>query len=87
MWSSPPAKLTAAARTLLRQIADHDHGSGVLFEVMPRARWAHPNTLAVFNSRTFYPLADRGLIDVGNGHTDPVKLTAAGRAYLEGPAQ
>ncbi|MCZ0983841.1 hypothetical protein O1L60_44570 [Streptomyces diastatochromogenes] len=34
------------------------------------------------NDRTFHPLESAGLIDVGDGSTDPVRITDAGRAWL-----
>ncbi|MFK0104761.1 hypothetical protein [Streptomyces sp. NPDC091217] len=36
------------------------------------------------NDRTFHPLDAHGFVDIGNGRTDPVKLTTAGRDYLAG---
>lgn len=65
---------------LLRLIGAHDDGDGITFGSRPRARWAYADR--VFNARTFYPLDAAGLIDVGNGHSDPVRITDAGRKYL-----
>lgn len=69
-----------ASLDLLKLIAKADAGEGVVFESQPRCRWAYG--ARVFNVRTFYPLDRRGLIDVGNGHSDPVRITEAGRNYL-----
>jgi hypothetical protein len=69
-----------AALDLLALIAEQDAGEGIVFEPAPRSRWAYAGR--TFNTRTFYPLASEGLIDVGNGHTDPVKITQAGRDFL-----
>jgi hypothetical protein len=75
--------LTPTAIKLLRQIADHDAGDGVVFKLQPRARYQHPHTNHVFNGRTFWPLDNQGLIDVGDGGPDtPVKVTPAGRDWL-----
>ncbi|MET9082071.1 hypothetical protein ABZX77_09240 [Streptomyces sp. NPDC004237] len=72
---------------LLQTIADNDTGDGVLFIQAPCGRWQMDGTPYTVNDRTFHPLAARDLIDIGNGHTDPVKATAAGRAYLAGAAK
>lgn len=75
-------KLGPGARQLLKKIAEHDTGDGVDFESAPRGRWRMADTDYVVNVRTFRYLDSVGLIDVGNGYTDPVRLTEAGRAYL-----
>lgn len=69
-----------ASLELLLLIGVYDNGDGIKFETRPRSRWAYAGR--VFNTRTFYPLESEGLIDVGNGHTDPVKITEAGRKYI-----
>ncbi|WP_263165453.1 hypothetical protein [Streptomyces sp. SCSIO ZS0520] len=75
--------IPAASLRLLRELAEHD---AVTFTPMPRARWRHPHTGTVFNDRTFHPLDKHALIHVGDGHTDPVRITPAGRAYLTAEA-
>ncbi|MBQ0849545.1 hypothetical protein J8N05_15190 [Streptomyces sp. BH-SS-21] len=77
-------KLSRAVLTLLQTIADQDDGHGILFHHAPCGRWRLDGTQYTVNDRTFHPLAALGLVDIGNGHTDPVKATAAGRAYLAG---
>lgn len=74
--------LSPASQKLLREIAKHDTGAGVLFEHAARARYAHPNTLSVYNRRTFFPLTGRGLVDDGGGDHAPVRITEAGRQVL-----
>jgi hypothetical protein len=75
--------LTPTALKLLQQIAEHDAGTGVVFKLLPRARYQHPHTNHVFNGRTFWPLGNTGLIDIGDGgHDTPVKVTSAGREWL-----
>jgi isocitrate/isopropylmalate dehydrogenase len=75
-------KLTPAALKLLKTIAAHDTGAGVAFSHAPAGRWQMDATGLTVNDRTFHPLTAADLIDIGNGHTDRVKVTAAGRAYL-----
>jgi hypothetical protein len=77
-------KLPTASRTLLRTIADNDDGHGVRFHHAPYGRWRLDGTQHVVNDRTFFPLHTHGFIDIGNGHTDPVRITDAGRTFLEG---
>ncbi|MFE4577123.1 hypothetical protein [Streptomyces chartreusis] len=67
---------------LLQTIADNDAGNGVLFVSAPCGRWQMDGTSYTVADRTFHPLTARDFIDIGNGRTDPVKLTVAGRAYL-----
>lgn len=74
--------LKPAAHTLLQRIADNDTGHGVLFNQARAGRWQMEGSTYTVNDRTFHPLAARDLIDIGNGHTDPVRITKAGRAYL-----
>lgn len=85
-YSNPPAeqKITPGARRLLKAIAARDEGVGVRFESEPRSRWRMHGTSMVFNAQTFRTLESLGLIDVGNGHTDPVRITAAGRVAVGG---
>jgi hypothetical protein len=75
-----------AVLKLLQTIADNDAGQGVLFVSAPCGRWLMNGTSYTVNDRTFHPLTARGLIDIGDGRTTPVKVTAAGRAYLTGGA-
>ncbi|WP_405611252.1 hypothetical protein [Streptomyces sp. NBC_01508] len=70
--------LSPASQKLLREIAKYDTGAGVRFRHAPRARFSHPNTLAVYNARTFYPLTGHGLVDDDGGES-PVRITEAGR--------
>ncbi|MFI7307819.1 hypothetical protein [Streptomyces hygroscopicus] len=79
--------LSRAVLKLLQTIADHDTGDGVLFVSAPCGRWQMNGTPYTVNDRTFHPLAAHGLIDIGDGRTDPVKVTATGRAYLAGGAK
>ena len=74
--------LKPAARKLLQTIADNDTGHGVLFKSARAGRWQMEGSTYTVNDRTFHPLAAHDLVDIGNGHTDPVRITAAGRAYL-----
>lgn len=85
-YAEEPAeqKITPSGRKLLQAIAARDEGNGVLFEVEPRSRWRLYGTSMVFNARTFRPLDALALIEVGDGHGDPVRITAAGRAAVEG---
>ena len=84
----PPPKQHAqprpkpAALRLLRTIDALDRGDGVEFHSAPRGRWRLPGTGYTVNDATFGALERDGLIDVGNGHSDPVKITAAGRTLL-----
>ncbi len=77
-----PADLKPSVRKLLQAIADNDTGHGVLFNHARAGRWQMEGSTYAVNDRTFHPLTARDLIDIGNGHTDPVRITAAGRAYL-----
>ncbi|MEV1042958.1 hypothetical protein AB0J01_41320 [Streptomyces sp. NPDC050204] len=74
--------LRPAAITLLRTIARLDTGTGVTFRHAPAGRWRLEDGSYAVNDRTFHPLESAGLIDVGDGSTDPVRITAAGRAWL-----
>ncbi|SED10707.1 hypothetical protein SAMN05216489_02532 [Streptomyces sp. 3213] len=74
--------LSPATLRLLREIAQRDTGAGVAFSSAPHGRWQMDGTTYRVNARTFHPLDAADFIDVGNGHTDRVKVTAAGRAYL-----
>ncbi|WP_381796491.1 hypothetical protein [Streptomyces niveus] len=76
--------LSRTVLALLRTIADRDTGSGVLFVSAPCGRWRLDGTRRVFANRTFFPLDSHGLVDIGNGHTDPVRITDAGRSHLAG---
>ncbi|MFI1020818.1 hypothetical protein [Streptomyces olivaceus] len=69
---------------LLQTIADNDAGDGVLFVSAPCGRWRMDGASYSVSDRTFHPLAADNLINIGNGRTDPVKVTASGRAYLAG---
>ncbi|MFJ2259502.1 hypothetical protein ACIOKD_14370 [Streptomyces sp. NPDC087844] len=71
--------LSPASQKLLREIAEHDRGAGVLFQHAARARYIHPHTLSAYNLRTFYPLTGRGLVDDGGSDHTPVRVTEAGR--------
>ncbi|MGP4027170.1 hypothetical protein [Actinomadura sp. 3N407] len=73
---------SAAARLLLKLIADHDQGQGVVFDDAPRGRWAHKPTGKVFNAATFQELDRHKLVDTGNGFADPVKMKWAGAKVL-----
>lgn len=71
--------LGPASQKLLREIAKYDTGAGIRFRHAARARYSHPNTLSVYNARTFYPLTGRGLLDDGDNDEAPVRITEAGR--------
>jgi hypothetical protein len=73
------AELSPASQKLLREIAKYDKGAGVLFRPASCGRYSHPNTLSVYNGRTFYPLTGRGLVDDGDSDSAPVRITEAGR--------
>lgn len=80
--------LTSTSIEILASIAKFEgepevRETGVLFTHMPRGRTKHPRTGRVYNERSFWPLENRGLIDVGNGRTDPVLTTRAGRDLLQ----
>ena len=78
-------KLSAGALKLLKTIAEYDVGDGVVFDNAPYGRWAlaaSPNY--VVNGSTFRTLDRHDLIDVGDGRSDPVKITKRGLGYLEG---
>jgi hypothetical protein len=76
-------QLAPGARKLLQAIADRDTGEGVRFVTAPYGRWQMDGTDYYVNDRTFHPLASRDFIDIGNGRTDPVRITTAGRRALE----
>lgn len=78
-------ELKPAVKKLLQTIADNDTGHGVLFKHARAGRWQMEGSVYAVNDHTFHPLASRGLIDIGDGHKDPVRITDAGRAYLAGP--
>ncbi|WLW53245.1 hypothetical protein [Streptomyces sp. YU58] len=80
--SQPTPVLPPAALRLLREIAQRDTGAGVAFLSAPYGRWQLDGTTYKVNDRTFHPLDAADFIDIGNGRTDRVKVTAAGRAYL-----
>ncbi|MGW3493374.1 hypothetical protein [Streptomyces sp. NPDC001020] len=79
--------LSRSVLKLLQTIANNDAGEGVLFVSAPCGRWQMDGSPYTVNDRTFHPLTARDFIDIGDGRTDPVKVTAAGRAYLAGGAQ
>lgn len=84
-WYSTEAaerKLTPSGIKLLKTIASRDYGNGVVFETEPRSRWRLHGTTLVFNAQTFRTLVALALIDVGDGHGDPVRITDAGRTAL-----
>ncbi|WP_405536386.1 hypothetical protein OG787_24500 [Streptomyces sp. NBC_00075] len=74
--------LKPAALRLLREIGQRDTGDGVLFDSAPCGRWRLAGTAYTVADRTFYPLDSAALVNVGNGRTDPVRLTHAGRTHL-----
>lgn len=82
--SNQPATvlLSPAALRLLREIAKHDHGHGVAFELAPHRRYRMVGTNYVVNQRTFYPLTGNGLVTDDGDDNAPVRITAAGRTYL-----
>jgi hypothetical protein len=76
------ATLPPGPLKLLRTIAREDLGAGVKFEHAPYGRWRMEGSTYAVNDRTFHVLDARGLIDVGNGQSDPVRITEAGRRWL-----
>lgn len=76
---------TRTEQRLLHLLADWDSGDGVHFADQPRGRNLHPATGDTFNDATFRPLSAAGLVDVGDGRADPVRITDAGRAALNAP--
>ncbi len=75
--------LTNSQLTLLKKVAAADTGKGVIFLPAPCGRWRMDGTTYTVNDRTFQPLAQDNLVDVGDGRNDPVKVTQAGRKYLD----
>ncbi|MEV1003477.1 hypothetical protein [Nonomuraea sp. NPDC050202] len=75
-------KLPPGPHTLLKTIAEHDGGHGVMFDPAPYGRWKLRGSDYAVNGSTFHTLEERGFIDVGDGRTDPVRITQAGRDYL-----
>jgi hypothetical protein len=71
-----------AARRLMVALDRYDEGKGVVFQQLPRNRWRLLTNGDAFTGSTFYPLERHGLVDVGNGRSDPVKITAKGREYV-----
>lgn len=71
--------LSPASQKLLREIAKYDTGAGVRFLHAAYGRYSHPNTLTVYNRRSFFPLTGRGLVDDGGDDSAPVRITEAGR--------
>ncbi|TYB71182.1 hypothetical protein FXF51_01730 [Nonomuraea sp. PA05] len=77
-------RLPPGAHTLLKTIAEHDDGDGVMFDPAPYGRWTLRGSDYAVNRSTFHTLAvARGFIDVGDGFTNPVRITQAGRDYLD----
>lgn len=80
--------LGPAALKLLREIAKHGDAGVVFYYAPPGQRWRMAGTDYVVSRRTFLQIttdpisADVSLVDVGNDGEDPVRITAAGRAYL-----
>jgi hypothetical protein len=77
-----PVHLPPASEKLLREIATHDAGNGVLFRHAARARYKHPHTGTIFNRSTFFPLTANDLVDDGGSDHTPVRITDAGRQHL-----
>lgn len=69
-----------ASIALLREIA-RAGAKGLVFREEPRARYRSPDTGHVYNARTFWPLAGRGLINPGSMAQASI-ITEAGAAYL-----
>lgn len=74
----PPASLK-----LLRLIAVHDTGAGVHFDHQPRNCWQLAGTKHVARGRSFHPLECAGFLTGCDSNTEPVRITAAGREYLQ----
>lgn len=77
-----PEKLPPGPTKLLRTLAREDLGAGVKFESAPYGRWRMEGSTYAVNSRSFHLLDRFGLINVGDGWNDPVKITEAGRRWL-----
>ncbi|MBT2429408.1 hypothetical protein J7F02_28280 [Streptomyces sp. ISL-112] len=80
--STHPQPLPPASEKLLREIAKYDTGAGVRFYSGPAGRYIHPNTLAAYNARTFYPLTGRGYVTDDENDSAPMRITEAGRQLL-----
>ena len=80
-------RLTLAPLRLLRQIADRP--DGIRFTRTPQAnrqyrvRWTNPATGKVFEDTTFAPLLDHDLITKAPAPRRIVRVSEAGRAYLD----
>lgn len=77
-----PQPLKPASEKLLREIAKYDTGAGVRFHSGAAGRYIHPNTLAAYNARTFYPLTGRGYVTDDENDSAPVRVTEAGWRLL-----
>lgn len=79
-----PQPLKRASIALLRQIADHDHGDGVLFQPAPRGCRRLDGTDFSTRDETFRVPSKLELIAVEHPRLGvwKVKLTDAGRDYL-----
>jgi hypothetical protein len=77
--------LSPAAKKLLREIAKHGDEGIVFHYTSPGQRWRMDGTDYTVTRRTFLQLSGARFIDVGGDGDDPVKVTAAGRAYLAAP--
>jgi hypothetical protein len=82
-------RLTPAAVKLLRAIAKHGDAGVVFYYAPPGQRWRMDGTNYVVSRKTFLQVSSHpvsggvGLVDVGDDGGDPVRITAAGRAWLE----
>ncbi|TMR99546.1 hypothetical protein [Nonomuraea basaltis] len=79
-----PQPLKRASITLLRQIAEHDNGNGVLFQPAPRGCRKIDGTDFSTRDETFRLPAQLHLITVDHPRLGiwKVQLTAAGHDYL-----
>ncbi|WP_336214765.1 hypothetical protein [Nonomuraea sp. LPB2021202275-12-8] len=79
-----PQPLKRASIALLRQIADHDNGDGVLFQPAPRGCRHLDGTAFSTRDETFRVPAQLQLITVAHPRLGVwrVQLTDAGRDYL-----
>lgn len=84
-----PVQLTPAAVKLLREIAKRGDDGVVFYYTPPGQRWRMDGTDYVVSRKTFLQVSSHpisggiGLVDVGNDGGDPVRITAAGRAWLK----
>src|SRR5258708_6865902 len=71
--------LTRAAQALLNEIARHDPAGGALAAYTSYGRYRFGSSSRDWNRETFRRLFRLDLISGWDSHTDPIRLTDAGR--------